>query len=56
MIPLFKVIKSGVYSSIQDRGRFGFRKFGVPVSGPMDREAFESRYIKLSAMMKAKLR
>lgn len=41
MIPLFKVVKSGVYSSIQDRGRFGFRKFGVPVSGPMDREAFE---------------
>ncbi len=40
MIPLFKVVKSGVYSSIQDRGRFGFRKFGVPVSGPMDSEAF----------------
>lgn len=40
MIPLFKVVKSGVYSSIQDRGRFGFRKFGVPVSGPMDAEAF----------------
>lgn len=40
MIPLFKVVKSGVYASIQDRGRFGFRKFGVPVSGPMDSEAF----------------
>ena len=40
MIPLFKVVKSGVYSSIQDRGRFGFRKFGVPVSGPMDSESF----------------
>ena len=41
MIPLFRVIKSGVYATIQDRGRFGFRRFGMPVAGPMDREAFQ---------------
>ena len=33
---MIKVIKSGVYSSIQDFGRIGFAKFGVPLSGVMD--------------------
>ena len=41
MIPLFRVVKAGVYASIQDRGRFGFRRFGMPVAGPMDRQAFQ---------------
>lgn len=40
MIPLFRVVKAGVYASIQDRGRFGFRRFGMPVAGPMDQQAF----------------
>ena len=40
MIPLFRVVKTGVYASIQDRGRFGFRRFGMPVAGPMDQQAF----------------
>ena len=31
-----KVLHPGLYSSIQDLGRFGFRKFGVPQSGVMD--------------------
>lgn len=31
-----KVLTSGIYTSIQDLGRFGYRKFGVPVSGAMD--------------------
>lgn len=35
------VIKSGFYSSIQDDGRFGFRSFGVPVSGAMDIYSFQ---------------
>jgi len=30
------VILSGLYSSIQDRGRIGYRKYGVPLSGAMD--------------------
>ena len=29
----------GLYSSIQDLGRFGFRKYGVPQSGAMDQRA-----------------
>lgn len=34
-----EVLQPGLFSSIQDQGRFGFRKYGVPVSGPMDGEA-----------------
>ena len=30
------VLKSGLYTSIQDQGRFGFRDIGVPISGCMD--------------------
>ena len=41
MLPLFRVKKAGVYGSIQDLGRFGYRRFGVPVSGPMDAKAFQ---------------
>ena len=33
---MLKVLKSGVYSSIQDLGRFGHASNGVPVSGSMD--------------------
>ncbi len=35
------VLKSGLFSTIQDLGRFGQRKFGVPVSGCMDKFSFE---------------
>ncbi len=38
---MIKVISSGIFSSIQDQGRFGYRKWGVPVSGAMD--AFSAR-------------
>ncbi|SNS49569.1 biotin-dependent carboxylase uncharacterized domain-containing protein [Ekhidna lutea] len=31
-----KVIKAGPHSSIQDLGRFGYRRFGIPQSGAMD--------------------
>ncbi|MBE9489304.1 MAG: biotin-dependent carboxyltransferase family protein, partial [Bacteroidetes bacterium] len=33
---MVKVLKTGFYSTIQDLGRFGFQKYGVPVSGAMD--------------------
>lgn len=33
---MINVISSGLYTSFQDLGRFGYRKFGVPVSGAMD--------------------
>lgn len=34
-----EVLMPGLYSSIQDLGRFGFRKYGVPLSGAMDQRA-----------------
>lgn len=41
MMAEIEVIQPGLFSTIQDSGRFGFRNFGVPVSGPMD--AYSSR-------------
>lgn len=34
-----EVLRPGLFSTIQDLGRFGFQKFGVPHSGVMDRYA-----------------
>jgi len=34
---MIEVLNPGFYTSIQDLGRKGFRKYGVPVSGVMDR-------------------
>lgn len=36
MIAEIEVIQPGLYSTIQDLGRYGFMKFGVPLSGAMD--------------------
>lgn len=36
MLGEIEVLKPGLFSTIQDSGRFGFRDFGVPLSGPMD--------------------
>jgi antagonist of KipI len=36
----FTVEKSGLQTTIQDSGRFGYRRIGMPVSGPMDDTAF----------------
>ena len=42
MAPARFVVRSvGPLVTIQDRGRRGFLRFGVPSSGPMDRDAFE---------------
>jgi len=38
---MIKVLKSGFYSTIQDLGRFGYRDYGVPISGAMDLYASE---------------
>lgn len=32
----FKVINPGIFSTVQDLGRFGFQQYGMPVSGVMD--------------------
>lgn len=37
-----RVLKPGALTTVQDGGRWGFQRFGVPVSGPMDPEAFEA--------------
>ncbi|MAU14572.1 MAG: allophanate hydrolase [Muricauda sp.] len=36
---MLKVLKSGLYLTIQDLGRFGHRDIGVPISGAMDVES-----------------
>jgi len=33
---MLEILKSGLYTSVQDLGRFGYRNYGVPVSGVMD--------------------
>ncbi|RNC89938.1 MAG: biotin-dependent carboxyltransferase [Allomuricauda sp.] len=33
---MFKILKPGFFTSVQDQGRFGYRDKGVPVSGAMD--------------------
>ncbi len=40
-----EVIKPGLFSTIQDAGRFGFMKFGVPQSGAMD--SYAARFANL---------
>lgn len=35
------VIDGGLFTTVQDAGRCGFRKYGIPVSGVMDNSAFE---------------
>ena len=39
---MIEVQHSGIYSTIQDLGRFGHRRYGVPVSGVMDEEMAKS--------------
>ena len=33
---MIKVLHAGLLTSVQDKGRIGFRKYGVPLSGAMD--------------------
>ena len=35
-----EVLQPGLFSTIQDSGRFGYLKYGVPLSGPMDSFSF----------------
>ncbi|UKS24688.1 biotin-dependent carboxyltransferase family protein [Paenibacillus sp. HWE-109] len=41
----FEVSKPGLLSTLQDEGRFGFRKYGVIASGPMDSYAHRTANI-----------
>ena len=44
---LFRLVKPGLLTTVQDLGRFGFQKFGVPVSGAMDKYAFAAANVLL---------
>src|SRR5512142_3275243 len=39
---MLEVLDVGGLATIQDAGRAGWRRFGVPLAGPMDRFAFEA--------------
>jgi antagonist of KipI len=39
-LEIFKVIQPGAYTTVQDRGRFGYQQFGVPISGVVDSFAY----------------
>ena len=36
---MVEILSGGILSTIQDKGRYGFRKYGTPISGAMDRYA-----------------
>ena len=38
----FLVIEPGLLTTIQDKGRFGFRSYGMPTSGPLDLLAYHA--------------
>ncbi|NAS30061.1 5-oxoprolinase/urea amidolyase family protein [Flavobacteriaceae bacterium R38] len=37
---MIKILKPGFYTSVQDKGRYGYRHLGVPVSGAMDQISY----------------
>ena len=42
MSPAIEVIEPGLFTTVQDRGRHGYQRFGVPVSGAMDQFALRA--------------
>ncbi len=34
------ILTSGAYTTVQDKGRYGYQQMGVPVSGVLDAFAF----------------
>jgi len=41
-LPAFEVLESGILTTIQDLGRYGFSQFGVPPSGALDTFSFRA--------------
>ena len=37
---VIKIIKPGLYTTVQDKGRIGFQRYGIPVAGAMDDFSF----------------
>ncbi|QDO94889.1 biotin-dependent carboxyltransferase family protein [Formosa sediminum] len=44
---MIKVLKPGLYATVQDLGRFGFHDYGVPNSGVMDEYAMKIANVRL---------
>ncbi len=40
--PTLQVVEPGILTTVQDRGRYGYQRFGVPVSGAMDEFALRA--------------
>lgn len=40
MTDVFEIMSPGLLTTIQDRGRYGYQAFGIPVSGALDEYAF----------------
>ena len=38
-VPTFEILDPGLLTTVQDRGRYGYQRYGVPVSGAMDQFA-----------------
>lgn len=36
---MIHVLQPGLFTTVQDNGRWGYQRFGIPVAGPMDRVA-----------------
>ena len=41
-VPAFEVLAPGMLTTVQDRGRYGYQRIGVPVSGAMDEFALRA--------------
>ena len=41
-VPTLEIAEPGMYTTVQDRGRYGYQRFGVPVSGAMDEFALRA--------------
>lgn len=39
--PVVRVVDAGMYTTVQDKGRFGYLRYGLPPSGVMDRCLFD---------------
>ena len=37
-----QIVDPGLFTTVQDRGRYGFQDIGVPISGAMDQFALRS--------------
>ena len=40
--PTLEIADPGMYTTVQDRGRYGYQRYGVPVSGAMDQFALRA--------------